>query len=77
MTAALQPVGTRLIACGFIGFARPLNPLGQHHDILRANLFAQGEALALGKTPAQVKAEGIPDWLVRKRVSRTTARPTR
>jgi glucose-6-phosphate isomerase len=60
--------GTRLIPCDFIAFGRPLNPLGQHHDILLANVFAQGEALALGKTAAQVKAEGTPDWLVPHRV---------
>jgi glucose-6-phosphate isomerase len=60
--------GTRLIPCDFIAFGEPLNPLGQHHDILLANVFAQGEALALGKTAAQVKAEGTPDWLVPHRV---------
>ncbi len=60
--------GTRLIPCDFIGFGRPLNPLGRHHDLLLANVFAQGEALAFGKTPAQVKAEGTPDWLVPHRV---------
>jgi glucose-6-phosphate isomerase len=56
--------GTRLIPCDFIGFGQPLNPLGQHHDLLLANVFAQGEALAFGKMPAEVKAEGSPDWLV-------------
>jgi glucose-6-phosphate isomerase len=56
--------GTRLIPCDFIGFCQPLNPLGGHHDLLMANLFAQSEALAFGKTPAEVKAEGTPDWLV-------------
>ena len=56
--------GTRLIPCDFIAFARPLNPLGRHHDILIANVFAQTEALAFGKTADQVKAEGTPDWLV-------------
>jgi glucose-6-phosphate isomerase len=56
--------GTRLVPCDFIGFGRPLNPLGQHHDMLLANVFAQGEALAFGKTPEEVKAEGSPDWLV-------------
>ena len=56
--------GTRLIPCDFIGFGQPLNPLGQHHDMLLANVFAQGEALAFGKTPEEVKAEGSPDWLV-------------
>jgi glucose-6-phosphate isomerase len=56
--------GTRLVPCDFIGFGRPLNPLGQHHDMLLANVFAQGEALAFGKTAEEVKAEGSPDWLV-------------
>jgi len=56
--------GTRLIPCDFIAFARTLNPLGAHHDMLLANVFAQGEALAFGKTPEEVKAEGSPDWLV-------------
>lgn len=56
--------GTRLIPCDFIGFGQTLNPLGDHHDLLLANVFAQGEALAFGKTPAEVKAEGSPDWLV-------------
>ena len=60
--------GTRLIPCDFIAFARPLNRLGRHHDILLANVFAQAEALAFGKTPEQVKAEGTPDWLVPHRV---------
>jgi glucose-6-phosphate isomerase len=60
--------GTRLIPCDFIAFAKPLNPLGQHHDLLLANVFAQTEALAFGKTPEQVKAEGTPDWLVPHRV---------
>jgi glucose-6-phosphate isomerase len=60
--------GTRLIPCDFIGFAKPLNALGQHHDMLLANVFAQTEALAFGKTPEQVKAEGTPDWLVPHRV---------
>jgi len=60
--------GTRLIPCDFIAFARPLNPLGRHHDMLLANVFAQTEALAFGKTPEQVKAEGTPDWLVPHRV---------
>jgi glucose-6-phosphate isomerase len=60
--------GTRLIPCDFIGFVTALNPLGNHHDILIANVFAQGEALAFGKTPAEVKAEGTPDWLVPHRV---------
>ncbi|HMJ49805.1 MAG TPA: glucose-6-phosphate isomerase [Burkholderiales bacterium] len=56
--------GTRLIPCDFIGFAETLNPLGEHHDMLLANVFAQGEALAFGKTAAEVKAEGSPEWLV-------------
>ena len=60
--------GTRLIPCDLIGFGNPLNPLGEHHDILLSNVFAQGEALAFGKTAAQVKAEGSPDWLVPHRV---------
>ena len=60
--------GTRLIPCDFIAFVEPLNPLGRHHDILLANVFAQAEALAFGKTPEQVKAEGTPDWLVPHRV---------
>jgi glucose-6-phosphate isomerase len=60
--------GTRLIPCDFIAFARPLNPLGRHHDILLANVFAQSEALAFGKTAEQVQAEGTPDWLVPHRV---------
>ena len=60
--------GTRLIPCDFIAFAQALNPLGRHHDMLLANVFAQTEALAFGKTPEQVKAEGTPDWLVPHRV---------
>ncbi len=60
--------GTRLIPCDFIAFGQPLNPLGHHHDILAANVFAQTEALAFGKTPEQVKAEGTADWLVPHRV---------
>ena len=60
--------GTRMIPCDFIAFAKPLNPLGRHHDMLLANVFAQTEALAFGKTPEQVKAEGTPDWLVPHRV---------
>jgi glucose-6-phosphate isomerase len=60
--------GTRLIPCDFIAFGQSLNPLGRHHDILLANVFAQSEALAFGKTPEQVKAEGTPDWLVPHRV---------
>ena len=60
--------GTRLIPCDFIGFNKTLNPLGRHHDMLVANVFAQTEALAFGKTPEQVKAEGTPEWLVPHRV---------
>jgi glucose-6-phosphate isomerase len=60
--------GTRLIPCDFIAFIKPLNPLGRHHDILVANVFAQTEALAFGKTADQVKAEGTPDWLVPHRL---------
>jgi glucose-6-phosphate isomerase len=60
--------GTRLIPCDFIAFGHTLNPLGRHHDILLANVFAQAEALAFGKTREQVKAEGTPDWLVPHRV---------
>ena len=60
--------GTRLIPCDFIAFYKTLNPLGQHHDMLLANVFAQTEALAFGKTVEQVKAEGTPDWLVPHRV---------
>jgi glucose-6-phosphate isomerase len=56
--------GTRLIPCDFIAFARSLNPLGEHHDLLLANVLAQGEALAFGKTGEEVKKEGSPDWLV-------------
>jgi glucose-6-phosphate isomerase len=60
--------GTRLIPCDFIGFYKTLNPLGRHHDMLMANVFAQAEALAFGKSAEQVKAEGTPDWLVPHRV---------
>lgn len=60
--------GTRLVPCDFIAFGETLNSLGQHHDILMANVFAQSEALAFGKTAEQVKAEGTPDWLVPHRV---------
>ena len=56
--------GTRLVPCDFIAFTETLNPLGQHHAMLLANVFAQGEALAFGKTPEEVKREGSPDWLV-------------
>jgi glucose-6-phosphate isomerase len=60
--------GTKLIPCDFIGFCRSLNPLGNHQDLLVANLLAQTEALAFGKTPADVEAEGTPEWLVPHRV---------
>ena len=60
--------GTRLVPCNFIAFAETLNPLGAHHDILLANVFAQTEALAFGKTAEEVRAEGTPDWLVPHRV---------
>jgi glucose-6-phosphate isomerase len=56
--------GTKLIPCDFIGFQRALNPLGDHHDLLMANVFAQAEALAFGKTPEEVRSEGTPEWLV-------------
>lgn len=56
--------GTKLIPCDFIGFCRSLNPVGSHHDILTANLFAQSEALAFGKTADELKTEGIPEWLI-------------
>ncbi len=55
--------GTKLIPCDFIGFIRPLNPLGRHHSLLLANMFAQSEALAFGKTTAEVLAESAPAWL--------------
>jgi glucose-6-phosphate isomerase len=60
--------GTRLIPCDFIAFARTLNPLGRHQDMLIANVFAQTEALAFGKTAKQVEVEGTPDWLVPHRL---------
>jgi len=60
--------GTRVIPCDFIAFAKALNPLGRHHDMLVANVCAQTEALAFGKSPKQVRAEGTPDWLVPHRV---------
>ena len=60
--------GTRVIPCDFIAFVQPLNPLGRHHDLLIANVCAQTEALAFGKTSEQVKAEGTPEWLVPHRV---------
>ncbi len=60
--------GTRLIPCDFIAFGQPLDPLGRHHDMLLANVFAQSEALAFGKTLEQVRAEGTPEWLAPHRV---------
>ncbi len=60
--------GTKLIPCDFIGFTKTLNPLGEHHDLLMANVFAQTEALAFGKTPEQVREEGTDEWLVPHRV---------
>jgi glucose-6-phosphate isomerase len=60
--------GTKLIPCDFIGFNQTLNPVANHHDLLMANVFAQTEALAFGKTPEQVREEGTPDWLVPHRV---------
>ena len=60
--------GTQLVPCDFIAFGRSLNPIGHHHDILVANALAQAEALAFGKTPQQVKAEGTSDWLAPHRV---------
>jgi glucose-6-phosphate isomerase len=60
--------GTRLIPCDFIAFVEALNPIGRHHDMLLANVFAQSEALAFGKTTEQVRSEGTPDWLVPHRV---------
>ncbi len=56
--------GTKLIPCDFIGFVHPLNPLGKHHDLLLANVFAQAEALAFGRTPEEVRSAGTPEWLV-------------
>ncbi|MCL4541820.1 MAG: glucose-6-phosphate isomerase [Chloroflexi bacterium] len=60
--------GTKLIPCDFIGFAKSLNPLGQHHDLLMANMLAQAEALAFGKTTQEVAAEGTPGWLIPHRI---------
>jgi glucose-6-phosphate isomerase len=60
--------GTKLVPADFIGFLHSLNPIGNHHDLLLANVFAQTEALAFGKTPEEVRAEGTPDWLVPHRV---------
>ncbi len=56
--------GTKLVPCDFIAFRKPLNPIGNHHDLLIANVIAQGEALAFGKTEEELKAEGVPDWLI-------------
>jgi glucose-6-phosphate isomerase len=56
--------GTKIIPCDFIGFFQTMNPLGDHHDLLMSNMFAQAEALAFGKTSEEVQAEGTPDWLV-------------
>jgi glucose-6-phosphate isomerase len=56
--------GTKLIPCDFIAFMQPLNPLGRHHDLLLANVFAQAEALAFGKTPQELYEESTPAWLV-------------
>ena len=67
--------GTKLVPCDFIGFCRALSPLGRHHDLLVANLLAQTEALAFGKTEDQLRAEGTPDWLVPHRVCQGN-RPT-
>ncbi len=60
--------GTKLIPCDFLAFGRSLNPLGRHHDMLLANVLAQAEALAFGRTAEQVRAEGTPEWLVPHRV---------
>jgi glucose-6-phosphate isomerase len=60
--------GTRLVPCDFIACVEPLNPLGEHHDLLIANLFAQAEALAFGRTAEEVRAAGTPEWLVPHRV---------
>nr|MDQ6917322.1 glucose-6-phosphate isomerase [Pseudomonadota bacterium] len=59
--------GTRLVACDFIGFCQTLDPLGEQHDLLMANLFAQGEALAFGKTAEEVRADGTPEALIAHR----------
>ena len=70
--------GTRLIPCDFIGFYKTLNPLGRHHDMLMANVFAQAEALAFGKTAEQVKAEGTAGLAgAASRCSRATGRRIR
>ncbi|PRC91426.1 glucose-6-phosphate isomerase [Solimicrobium silvestre] len=64
----LMHQGTRLVPCDFIGFCQPLNPVGRHHDLLMANLFAQTEALAFGKTQEQIATEGTPPWLAPHRM---------
>jgi glucose-6-phosphate isomerase len=69
--------GTRLIPCDFIAFAQPLNPIGQQHDMLLANVFAQGEALAFGKMADEVRAEGNPRGSCRTAPSPATARRIR
>jgi glucose-6-phosphate isomerase len=56
--------GTKIIPCDFIAFSKSLNQLGQHHDLLMSNVFAQAEALAFGKTAAELKADGVKDWLI-------------
>src|SRR5260370_7081729 len=68
--------GTRLIPCDFIAFSKTLNPLGRHHDVLLANVFAQTEALAFGKTAEEVKAEGTPHCLVPPRIFHGNPPPT-
>ncbi len=60
--------GTKLIPCDFIAFMQPLNPIGRHHDLLLANVFAQAEALAFGKTPQELRAESTPEWLLPHRI---------
>jgi len=60
--------GTRLVPCDFIAFAESLNPLGEHHELLLANVLAQGEALAFGRTADEVRAEGAPEAVVPHRV---------
>ena len=69
--------GTRLIPCDFIGFCRSLNPLGDHHDLLMANVFAQTEALAFGKTAEEVRPRARPTGWCRTACSRATGRRTR
>src|SRR5450755_106480 len=68
--------GTKLIPCDFIGFSQTLNPIGSHHDLLMANFFAQTEALAFGKTEAEVAKEGVAAALVAQKPSPETAPPT-